>query len=62
LEGVGQLDHISKVNSFARIRALTKLSWAGRWFQGFRELPHNIAGRDGVGFGGIRFWNQVAIS
>jgi hypothetical protein len=27
MEGAGQLDHISKMNSFARKRDLTKLSW-----------------------------------
>jgi hypothetical protein len=30
IEDAGQLDHISKINSFARIRDLTKLSWAGK--------------------------------
>jgi hypothetical protein len=42
LEGVGQLDHISKMNSFARKGDLTKLSWAGKYFQGFGELLHNV--------------------
>jgi hypothetical protein len=28
VEDAGQLDHISKMNSFARKRDLTKLSWA----------------------------------
>jgi hypothetical protein len=54
LEDAGQLDHISKVNSFARIRDLTKLSWAGKYFQGFGELSHNVAGRDGVDFSGVK--------
>jgi hypothetical protein len=62
LEGAGQLDHISKVNSFTRKRDLTKLSWAGRLFQGFGELLHNVAGRDGVDFGGVKLWNQEEIS
>jgi hypothetical protein len=31
-------------------------------FQGFEELLHNIAGWDGVDFGGVGLWNQVAIS
>jgi hypothetical protein len=57
LKDAGQLDHILKVNAFARIRDLTKLSWAGKYFWGFRELPHNIAGRDGVDFGGVGLWN-----
>jgi hypothetical protein len=30
--------------------------------QGFGELPHNIAGRDGVDFGGVKLWNQEEIS
>jgi hypothetical protein len=30
LKGAEQLDHISKMNFFARIRDLTKLSWAGK--------------------------------
>jgi hypothetical protein len=50
------------MNSFARIRDLMKLSWAEKLFQGFGELPHNIAGRDGVDFGGVNLWNQEAIS
>jgi hypothetical protein len=62
LEDAGQLDHISKVNSFARKRVLTKLSWAVKLFQGFGELLHNISGRDGVDFGGVRLWNQEEIS
>jgi hypothetical protein len=62
LEDAGQLDHISKMNFFARKRDLTKLSWAGKWFQGFGELFHNFAGRDGVGFGGVRLWNREEIS
>jgi hypothetical protein len=44
------------MNSFARIRDLTKLSWARKWFQGFKELLHNVAGRDGVDFGGVKLW------
>jgi hypothetical protein len=62
LKGVEQLDHISKMNSFARKRDLMKLSWAGKLFQGFEELLHIIADRDGVDFGGAGPWNQVAIS
>jgi hypothetical protein len=62
LKGAGQLDHISKMNSFSGKRDLTKLSWAGKLFQGFGELLHNIAGRDGVDFGGARLWNLEAIS
>jgi hypothetical protein len=62
LKGAEQLDHISKMNSFARIRDLTKLSWAGTGFHGFGELSHNIAGRYGVDFGGVKLWNQEAIS
>jgi hypothetical protein len=27
-----------------------------------RELSHNVAGRDGVDFGGVKLWNQEAIS
>jgi hypothetical protein len=42
------------MNSFARKRDLTKLSWAGKLFQGFRELLYNVAGRDGVDFGGVK--------
>jgi hypothetical protein len=57
LKGAEQLDHISKVNSLQEYRDLTKLSWAGKLFQGFGELPHNIAGWDGVDFGGVRLWN-----
>jgi hypothetical protein len=55
LEGAGQLDHISKVNSFARKRDLMKLSWAG-------ELLHNITVWDGVDFGGVKLWNLEEIS
>jgi hypothetical protein len=62
LEGAEQLDYISKMNSFARIRDLTKLSWAGKLFHGFGELLHNIAGRDGVDVGGVKLWNQEGIS
>jgi hypothetical protein len=54
LKGAEQLDHIPKMNSFARIRDLTKLSWTGKLFQGFGELLHNVAGRDGVDFGGVK--------
>jgi hypothetical protein len=57
LEDAGQIDHISKINSFARIGDLMKLSWARKWFQGFGELPHNIADRDGVDFGGAGLWD-----
>jgi hypothetical protein len=42
------------VNFFARIRDLTKLSWTGKQFHGFGELLHNISGRDGVDFGGVK--------
>jgi hypothetical protein len=27
-----------------------------------QELSHNIAGRDGVDFGGVKLWNQDTIS
>jgi hypothetical protein len=50
------------MNSFTRKRDLTKLSWAGKQFHGFGELSHNIVGRDGVDFGGVKLWNQEAIS
>jgi hypothetical protein len=62
LKGAEQLDHISKVNSFSGNRDLTKLSWGGTGFHGFGELSHSIAGRDGVDFGGVKPWNQEAIS
>jgi hypothetical protein len=62
LEDAGQLDHISKMNSFVRKRDLTKLSWAGKYFQGFGELLHNIIGRDGVDFSGAKLWNPEEIS
>jgi hypothetical protein len=62
LKGAEPLDHISKINSFAGKRNLTKLSWQESSFQGFEELLHNIAGRDGVDFGGVGLWNQVVIS
>jgi hypothetical protein len=58
----GKLDHTLKMNSFARKRVLTKLSWAGTQFHRFGELPHNIAGRDEVDFGGVGLWNQEEIS
>jgi hypothetical protein len=54
LKGAEQLDHISKMNSLARIRVLTKLSRAGKLFQGFGELFHSVVGRDGVDFGGAK--------
>jgi hypothetical protein len=38
LEGAGQLDHISKVNSFARIGDLMKLSWAGKIVSGILRV------------------------
>jgi hypothetical protein len=50
------------MNSFVRIRDLTKLSWAGKQFHEFGEVSHNIVGRDEVDFGGIKLWNQGAIS
>jgi hypothetical protein len=62
LKGAEQLDHISKVNSFARKRDLTKLSWAGTQFHGFGEVSFNIVGRDEVDFGGVGLWNQEAIA
>jgi hypothetical protein len=31
-------------------------------FRDFGELLHNIAGQDGVDFGGVKLWNQEAIS
>jgi hypothetical protein len=34
----------------------------GKVVQGFGELLHNIAGWDGVDFGGVKLWNQEAIS
>jgi hypothetical protein len=52
LKGAEQLGYISKMNSFSGIRDLTTLSWAGTWFHGFGELPHNIVGWDEVDFGG----------
>jgi hypothetical protein len=42
------------MNSFARIRDLTMLSWGGTGFHGFGEGSHNIVGQDGVDFGGVR--------
>jgi hypothetical protein len=62
LKGAEQLDHILKINSFSGERDLTMLSWAGKLFQGFEELLHNISGRDGVDFGGVKLWNQEEIS
>jgi hypothetical protein len=62
LEGAGQLDHISKRDSFSGKRDLTKLSWVGTEFHGFGEVSHNIVGRDEVDFGGAGFWNQVEFS
>jgi hypothetical protein len=62
LEGVEQLDHISKMNSSSGKRDLTSLSWARTWFHGFGELSHNIIGRDGVDFCGAGLWNQVELS
>jgi hypothetical protein len=50
------------MNSFSGKRDLTTLSWAGTQFHGFGELPHNIAGRDEVDFGGVGLWNQEEIS
>jgi hypothetical protein len=41
------------MNSFSGKRDLRTLSWAGKRFHGFGELPHNIAGRDEVDFGGV---------
>jgi hypothetical protein len=62
LKGAEQLDHISKMDSFSRMRDLTKLSWVGTGFHGFVEVSHNIIGRDEVDFGGAGLWNQVKIS
>jgi hypothetical protein len=62
LKGAEQLGHISKMNSFSGKRDLMTLSWAGTQFHGFGELPHNIAGRDEVDFGGVGLWNQEEIS
>jgi hypothetical protein len=62
LKGAEQLDDISKMNSFARKGDLTTLSWAGKQFHGFGELPHSIVGRDGVDFGGAKLWNQEETS
>jgi hypothetical protein len=53
LEGAGQLDHISKMDSFSGKRNLRALSWAGTGFHGFGEVPHNIVGQDEVDFGGV---------
>jgi hypothetical protein len=50
------------MNSFSGKRDLTTLSWAGTQFHGFGELLHNIAGQDGVDFGGVKLWNQEEIS
>jgi hypothetical protein len=50
------------MNSFSGKRGLTTLSWTGKWFHGFGELPHNIAGRDDVDFGGAGLWNLEEIS
>jgi hypothetical protein len=62
LKGAEQLDHFSKMNSFSGKRDLRTLSWARTWFHGFGELSHNIVGRDEVDFGGVKLWNQEAIS
>jgi hypothetical protein len=62
LEGVGQLDHISKMDSLSGKRDLWTLSWVGTGFRGFGEVFHNIVGRDEVGFGGAGLWNQVEFS
>jgi hypothetical protein len=62
LKGAGQLGHISKMNSFSGKGDLTTLSWAGKQFHGFGELPQSIVGRDGVDFGGVGLWNQEEIS
>jgi hypothetical protein len=50
------------MNSFARMRDLTKLSWVGTGFHGFGEVSHNIADRDEVDFCGVKLWNQEEIS
>jgi hypothetical protein len=50
------------MNSFSGKRDPTTLSWAGKQFHGFGELPHNIIGRDEVDFGGVGLWNQEEIS
>jgi hypothetical protein len=34
----------------------------GKVVQGFGELLHNIVGRDGVDFGGVKLWSQEEIS
>jgi hypothetical protein len=62
LEGAEQLDHSSKMDSFSGKRDLAKFSWVGTGFHGFGEVPHSIAGRDKVDFGGVGLWNQVEIS
>jgi hypothetical protein len=62
LEGVEQLDHISKMNSSSGKGDLMKLSWGGTGFHGFGEVSHNIVDRDEVDFGGAGLWNQVKIS
>jgi hypothetical protein len=54
LKDAEQLDHILKMDSFSGKRGLTKLSWVETGFHGFGEVPHNIADRDGVDFGGVR--------
>jgi hypothetical protein len=50
------------MNAFSGKRDLTKLSWGGTGFHGFGEVSHNIVGRDEVDFGGVKLWNQEAIS
>jgi hypothetical protein len=50
------------MDSFSGKRDLIELSWVRKQFHGFGELLHNIAGRDGVDFGGVRLWSQGVIS
>jgi hypothetical protein len=50
------------MNSSSGKGDLTELSWVGTGFHGFGEVSQNIADRDEVDFGGVKFWNQEAIS
>jgi hypothetical protein len=50
------------MDSFSGKRDLWTLSWVGTGFHGFGEVSHNIVGRDEVDFGGVKLWNQEAIS
>jgi hypothetical protein len=50
------------MDSLSGKRDLTSLTWARTWFHGFGELSRNIVGQDKVDFGGVKLWNQEAIS